>query len=335
MADIDGNRIRDVVALTGDSIWVARAFPVGLEVFRHVGYLSERYVAGYFRIADIDGDGRSDLIHQVSGGRYLARFAMPDGSFGLERVIEHHGEAEFPGTFKFGDFNGDGRADMMFHGPENRFWLSLSLGISFANPSKVMDWEGSVSDRYGATRNWVHYPDLNGDGINDYAFARTVSGLSLFLSNGNGGFSSMGTSADGINVNSPWFFSDFNADGKEDLFFQLTELVINGSVATIRYTNFIRHSAGFGLHPKIQTMPGNFFKILACDADGNGSQDLLFVDFAGKVYFAPSGLDARMVLTLPVVSGVACSDLNGDEKDDLLYWDRAGQLFTRLSTGRF
>ena len=60
--------------------------------------------------------------------------------------------------------NGDGKADMMYHGSGNEFWYYQSNGTTFDAGVKVMDFAGSFVEGLAG------YGDINGDGLGDIIF---------------------------------------------------------------------------------------------------------------------------------------------------------------------
>lgn len=85
-------------------------------------------------------------------------------------MVMQHGGPFAPGQTGYGDVNGDGKADMIFQGADNRFWLSLSTGTGFGTPQSaemVMQHGGPFAP--GQTG----YGDVNGDGKVDMIFQGT------------------------------------------------------------------------------------------------------------------------------------------------------------------
>src|SRR5262249_53669802 len=62
------------------------------------------------------------------------------------------------GEAQYADLNGDGKADLIFQGLDNLFWVSLSTGAGFTEPTLWVQHGGEFLD------GQAQYVDLNGDG---------------------------------------------------------------------------------------------------------------------------------------------------------------------------
>ena len=109
-----------------------------------------------------------------------------------------------------GDFNGDGRSDLLRYVPE------VSGGQVFLSSGSSFDYNGSWTGAgYGADGWYVG--DYNGDGRSDLLrYVPGVSGGQVFLSDGSqfnyaGSWTGAGYGTDG------WYVGDFNGDGRSDL----------------------------------------------------------------------------------------------------------------------
>jgi hypothetical protein len=65
---------------------------------------------------------------------------------------------------QYADLNGDGLADMIFQGNDNRFWVSLSTGSGFTAPANWITHGGGFNNAS------AQYTDLNGDGLTDLIY---------------------------------------------------------------------------------------------------------------------------------------------------------------------
>jgi hypothetical protein len=115
-----------------------------------------------------------------------------------------------------GDFDGDGRTDLMrFTEINMRSEVLLSTGTAFAAP---VNWLTAVNGDDG----W-HIGDFNGDGRDDVlSYVAGLSGGRVFLSDGTqfvdaGSWTGSGCGEDG------WYVGDFNGDGKDDLLRYIAE----------------------------------------------------------------------------------------------------------------
>ncbi|MEK7207661.1 MAG: FG-GAP-like repeat-containing protein [Pseudomonadota bacterium] len=113
--------------------------------------------------ADVDGDGKADLIYQGPDNAF--RVALSSGmGFGTPVVWVQHGGSFTAGQAQYADVNGDGRADLIFQASGNSFSVSLSTGTGFTTPVLWAQHGG------GFTAGQARYVDLNGDGRADLVF---------------------------------------------------------------------------------------------------------------------------------------------------------------------
>ena len=181
---------------------------------------------GYQFVSDFDGDGRADLMWYDEGDWYVSLsngrgFERPTGWLGDQDSPTGRSFSGSPGYQFVGDFNGDGRADYMWH--HGGWYVALSHGAGFERPAL---WLGSQDSPSGRTYNDDpgHHAavDLNADGMTDYLWNHR--GWYVALSNGKGfepptlwlgnGDSPSGRTYSG---NSGYqHISDFDGDGLKD-----------------------------------------------------------------------------------------------------------------------
>ncbi len=154
------------------------------------------------------------------------------------------------------DFNGDGRADILWYGPGSLFdQLMLSA-------------PGRTFTRHAVTINGLYDPlegDFNGDGHADILWYGP-GGLpdSLWLGRGDGTFTSHS-----ITVNGSYqpVVGDFNGDGRDDILWYAP-----GAAAD--YVSYGVWSGTFSTHPV--TINGDYDFVTGGDFNGDGRTDLLF-----------------------------------------------------------
>jgi RHS repeat-associated protein len=251
---------------------------------------------GYYWVADIDGDGRGDLIRatNIAGiGKVYVRLRSGSG-FSAETLAIDFGtwagtelqfsvwgtsplgkiEYNFASTHQHPDFDGDGREDFILS--VNRF--NSELGTNTRMLYIVLGRNNGLAtgDNFGGLTSLYEwrYGDFNGDGKTDigygdgsffyYAFSRGTSLFANTLVVSNGA--------------SPRIVMDWDGDGKDDLVsaksgssnwwyarstgWSLNSLVDSATAAT-GANPFVGDTAGDGLHdlPYRDTGASNTWKV--------------------------------------------------------------------------
>jgi len=138
------------------------------------------------RLADVDGDGRDDLCARSASGLQCwlsdgASFATPiEGPRWSDE--SGWGVAKHYGTIRFGDLNGDGRADVCARAIAG---VSCYLSDGAGFPTRVEGPRWSDETGWGAMQYWstMRLADVNGDGNADLC-ARSASDLRCVLFDG-------------------------------------------------------------------------------------------------------------------------------------------------------
>jgi hypothetical protein len=206
----------DLIHITeGDyaNVWIAdRSGSFSLKVFRPwPGYGMQ---SGNWQTADLNGDGLTDLVHLTNGDYVHTWIAKADGSFTVRSFHPGAGYWIQGGSWKTGDFNGDGREDLIHLTPGDyaRPWFSrgdgtFDVGYFSAGPGYGMQW-GS----------W-ETGDFNADGFDDLVHLTGGDYVRQWFGQPNGAFA-VGFFSPGVGYGiqwGSWKAGDFNGDGRTDL----------------------------------------------------------------------------------------------------------------------
>jgi serralysin len=126
------------------------------------------------QLADVDGDGRDDIVGFGDSGAWVS-LAASDGSFGgLSLAVSNFGRVaggwasrdQYPRLL--GDVNGDGRADIVGFGGSGAFVSLATGGGAFEAPTL---WVSNFGSNAGGWTSDTNLPrrlaDVNGDGFQD------------------------------------------------------------------------------------------------------------------------------------------------------------------------
>lgn len=119
------------------------------------------------------------------------------------------------GQAQYADLNGDGKADLIFQGQDNTFWVSLFTGTAFTSPTLWIVHGGLF------VNGQAQYADLNGDAKADLIFQGLDNTFWVSLSTGNGSTPpTLWMQHGGSYVKGQAQYVDVDGDGKADLLFQ-------------------------------------------------------------------------------------------------------------------
>ena len=252
----------------------------------------------YYYGGSVYGTSTSPLLAQIVNPVPANAFRMPAS----------YPTGTGPYSIAVGDFNGDGKADLVVANLSSNT-VSVLLGKSDGTFQTPVNYSVVSS---GPTS--VAVGDFNGDGKADLAVANVYGvNVSVLLGNGDGTFQRAVTYAAD---NQPDFIvvADFNGDGKADL------AVVNG----ISYDVSILLGNGDGtFQPAMNSyLALHTLSFAVGDFNSDGNADIAFVDSSGSVKMLLGAGDGTFVQSGNVagfsMASVATADFNGDGQADLI-----------------
>jgi hypothetical protein len=324
VADVNGDGKLDLVTANPGSNTVSVLLGDGDGTFQPARNFAAGTTPASLAAADFNGDGNLDLV--------VGHGAGPSGASASVSVLLGNGDGTFqapvsyttaadPVSVAVGDFNGDGKADIVSaNSIDHSYSILKGNGDGTFQPAVTH----AVVPRATFDPSFVLVADLNGDGKPELALANG-DGVSVLRGNGDGTFGSpvfypVGTGVLGLAA------GDFTGDGKLDIAAAgangLALLLGNGD-GTFRA---VRYAAGL-----------NLSSVALGDFNGDGHLDAA-VTAPGNVNLLGSGgvnvvlgvgdgtLAAASVLPLPAGSqpnAVTAGDFTGDGRISLAV---AGQV---------
>jgi serine/threonine protein kinase len=374
VADLNGDGKEDLVVVNSQSRTVSVLLGKGDGSFgppRTVKAGDDGpWFAGSVKVADLNGDGKPDLIVTDTAHQVSVLLGKGDGSF--EPPVRY-AAGNTPNSVAVGDFNGDGKPDLAVANGDGTISILLGQGhgtfreavhyragksllsvvvadfngdgkldlvVAGSNISILLgkgdgNFEKAVSCSSAGRCGALAVGDFNGDGKLDIAFAGPEDGMvSILLGRGNGAFRPAGNYLDGT---STWSWAvvsaDVNGDGIPDI---VTANDKDGGSVCVLLGN------GDGSFQKaLRYHVGKRPRSLAVgDFNGDGALDLVVANYdSNNVSVLLNGrlLSYRAHFGAPMSHatgmkprGVAVADLDRDGKPDLIVADYTGRAIRIL-----
>ena len=280
--------------------------------------------------ADVNGDGKTDLVYIVPGGYIDTFLSKGNGEYEEKQEQIAKGFDSSSGLWLTGDFNGDGKSDLVYIVPGGYIDTFLSKGNG-----EYEEKQEQVSKEFNSTDGMWEVGDFNGDGKSDLVYIVPGGYIDTFLSKGTGTYEEKQeqVSKEFNDTLGPWLTGDFNDDGKTDLVY----IVPGGYIDTFL-------SKGNGEYEEKQEQVSKEFNDtlgpwLTGDFNDDGKTDLDYVianyidTFLSKGTGTYEEKQEEVSKEFNSVSGPwLTGDFNGDGKTDLDYVV-ANYIDTFLSKG--
>jgi hypothetical protein len=329
IGDFNGDGKPDIAATNYDGYDVSVFIGVGDGTFKNaVNYPGSLYPVGLVT-GDFNGDGRLDIASvagYISSAAVTVLIGKGDGTF---TTHVNHTVPIYPYDIATGDFNGDGKPDLVVDSFNTPGSVSVLLGKG--NGSFT-----TYTDTYiGSHPSSLATGDFNRDGHLDVVVnavdPKTGSELlSTLLGNGNGTFQ-VPLSQKLPSVPSNFAIADFNLDGKLDL---ATSMQLTTGVYV-----FLGKGDGTFAAPLFFDAGGdagnNIGPVFTADLNSDHKPDLVVSTFNGISILLGEGNGSFQPYktVLPGSSLVAVGDFNGDGKPDLVVFPSAGN-FVGIALGK-
>ena len=265
--------------------------------------------------SDFNGDGVMDLVLRMvipATQDYRLVVVLGNGAGGFVNSASFPVGFAFLNEFAAGEFNGDGKQDLVFRSNPLEYKVAFGNGDGSFAPAQT---------RQGPIGGNLQAADVNRDGKLDLiSFVPEISAIATLLGNGDGNFATSSTILpDPSNVFSDFLIADINRDGKLDIAATHHAFQINATTIRVYAGN---GSGSFGPAVLSGNLQGSF-RLLEADFNRDGKLDILLTGPANYSIFQGNGTGS-FTLGGGAAGSIAnaeawVGDLNVDGKPDIAF----------------
>jgi len=277
--------------------------------------------------SDFNGDSRSDLLLQSTAtGAISVWRGQPNGALVDAGNLNANTLDSSWKVVGVGDFNSDGRDDILFR------TTSGTIGEWSGQTGVFTNNSGVAANPVDNSWKVVGIADYNGDGRDDILWRHTSGEIGQWLAQPDGSFSNNGGAAANV-VDPSWTVvasGDFNGDGRADILWRHTSGV---------YAEWQGSSTG-KLSNTGNVMTGATGTVVGSgDFNGDGRDDIIMRNATtGQITEWFGQANGQFTAYTPAAQVndlnwkiVAIADYNGDGHDDLIWQHTSGQAVEWLS----
>lgn len=266
VADLDGPGKAAIVA--GNALTAVQVLRRQADGRHAVSQVIDTPAGRVVRVADMNGDGRPDLVGRPAvGAEVQVWLQAPDGRFGGARAVALH--AGGFGSLAVGDLNGDGRPDLVTGGGTG--FVGQDFGIARQRADGSFEPARYLAASPSQLVQGVAIGDLNGDGRQDLVATLSLAAAVTVMQQ-----DAAGQLLPGVNMPAAYnahrvHLVDIDGDGRLDVLSSATRSPI---VVALQRSD---GTLGAGETFPIAGYSDSFDGVVAVgDLDGDGRSDILY-----------------------------------------------------------